>query len=634
MTRDGLKASKSRLYVTSVFIMLATGLSRFLGMIRVVLIAYLFGTSGALDAFWMALIVPTMVAYLLTTGTVNFIPIFSRELVQGGERRAWEFGNPILSFYLVLILVGTVVAFFLSPALVRVISPGFEPEAHRLATQLTYIMMGMALFVALAELATTVLHSYQLFTFPALGGIVNNVFLLISVALLYSRWGIFALATGLVAGAMGQVLIQLPGLLKVVRPYRWQWNLRHPALKRWWHLTYPLYIGKAGAYLNNCIDKIFASTLPQGSVSALSYGFILAELPATTLSLPLLKALFPLMSRQFGQKDPTSGKQTLSESLAAITFVIAPVAVLLLVLGRPLIQILLERGIFGSESTDLTTTATFFYAIGLPAFALNDAFVGAFNATHNNLLPMKIGLIRMGINILLNALFIRILGIGGLALATSLSAYFKLGLLIYFFQRQYGALPWLGPALGGGRPRSGKPASGKPASGKPPSGRPASGRPTMFLGGSLQKIAAAAGFMALILLVVWRAVQSPFEVSNFWGRLLILAGLTILGLGSYLLACSGLKIQEWQILRNWLTKRLSFAQLGRPLSMAAQALVGHALAGRAMAGPPAQRAGDPAAGGGRPWPGRRAGPERASPDRASPQRGGPGRAGGRRKTSG
>ena len=508
MTVNSEMMPKKKLAKASLFMMAMTLLSRVLGLVKNMAIAYLFGTTATVDAFWLALTVPAIFAYLFTTGADNYIPIYSKNLVQDGEKKAWEAGNIILTLYLGLIVMGLIVGILSAPLLVEVLAPGFQASVRHLTVLLIWVMMGMSFFLGLSSLGKVVLYNEEKFYAPVLGGVFNNLVILTVMILFYKRWGIFAAAAGISLGASCQVLVQLPQLWKLRRRFALRFKLKHKAVKDWFKLTFPLYLGRAGSELNSAVDKIFASFLPVGAISALSYGFLIVEMPITVFSLSLLNALFPRLSREASREDSDGSREIMQKSLRIITIFLLPAMLAMVLLRKSIVKIIFEHGAFSSKSSEMTALAILFYGMGLLAFGLNDVLLFGFNAHHNNMDSMKIGWVRVLVNIVLNAALVTTLGLAGLALATTLSGYIKLGLLLVVYQHKYGRIfnndwwPWFG------------------------------------------KIVLATLFMSATILFYQIALHSLLDAGSFWLQMGYLSGGLTLAAIVFFMAAIGFQIEE------------------------------------------------------------------------------------------
>ena len=504
---------KGLVYRASFLLMLATISSRILGLAKNVLLASYFGTQMVMDAFWIAFVVPMLFLKLFTSGMGNYVPVFTHELVREDEKRAWEFGNHILGFHFVLVLLSVALGTLAAPVLVRWIAPGAMPQVLGLAAHLSRILMAIVLFLGLAEVLAPVFYSDERFLLPSLGGVLNNLAILAFLVWGHSRLSIFALAWGLVAGSVLQLLILFPGLRIYFRNLRPKFNFRHPAVRQIVGLSIPAYFSQAGIYLNNFADKFFASMLPVGAISALSYAFMVVEIPSSVITFSLDRAIMPGLSAHFGKKDAHKALYATAEWLGFLMVILVPLTLIFLILGRPIVQVIFEHGSFTAASTDRTLHALLFYSIGIPATAITGLIGTAFIADKDPKTPVTLGLIRVAVNIGLNALLIGPLGIAGLALATSLSGYFKLLLTKLIIDRKYRQADW-----------------------------------TPFTE-SMKKVAAAGSLFAGALYATWRSLAGAFDVAGLPGKLLILS-LTV-GVATLLYIGGLLLLQQKDLSNAW-----------------------------------------------------------------------------------
>ncbi len=503
----------------SLLIMLATGLSRVLGLVKNVLLASYFGTEMVMDAYWIAFIVPMLFFQFFTSGMNNYVPLFTHEYVRHGKEKAWEFGNLVIGFHFVLILLGVAIGVLASPLIVRIIVPGAGVELKALASHLTRILMAITFFMGFTEVLANVFYAEEKFTLPTLGGVVNNIIILVVLMAKHQSWGIYALVIGVVAGSLAQLLLLMPGLWQMRAHLRLRFSLKHQAVRQLIRLSVPTYFSQAGNYLSNFTDKFFASMLPVGAISALSYAFMVVEIPSSVITLSLLRAVFPSMSARFGDQDHSSGVRLVVEWLNLLMLVLIPFTLIFIILGKPILQIIFERGSFDVASTHLTWQAFVFYSLGIPATAISGFWGMAFFADKETRVPVILGLLRVAFNIVLNALLVGSMGVAGLALSTSLSNYFKLLLTKIMFERRFHTIDW---------------------------------RP---LRESLGKIILASVLFVISLLILWHSLQPVYNQSSFGLRLLLLSAIVVLAIIIYLLTLYSCRQKDvrlaWQMVLHW-----------------------------------------------------------------------------------
>jgi putative peptidoglycan lipid II flippase len=397
------------------------------GFLKSVLAAYYFGTSGAMDAYLVALLVPDMAMQLARTGAFNFIPLFAAEQ-QRSEEEAWRVASKLLSYWL-LVLLGTLcLAYLLSPGVMSILAPGFTPPRHAQALQLTHLLLLMAASLGTGRILCVVLHAERRFVMAGLSEVVfqigSTTFLVV-----FHGLGIEALAWAQVLGGFLQFLVAALALLQRRHRLPASLDLGSPAVRKLIRLNLPVYLGDSGDKINLMVTRSVGSFLPGGAVSALQYAYTPVEAAQRVLVGPLTIALFPFLSRRFAESDLRSARASLDRALVVAAVAFLPLAAAIWLLADPLVVVLFERGSFDVSSTALTASALRIFAPSVFALALNELIGSSYHARQDTMTPMRAGLGRLACNSLLCVVLTPALGHRGIALATTLSFYFKLLLL-------------------------------------------------------------------------------------------------------------------------------------------------------------------------------------------------------------
>ncbi len=423
----------------------ATFISRILGLARDMIIANLFGTKMAADAFFIAFRIPNLLRRLLGEGalTAAVVPVFTEYLTKKKDE-AWKLANILLNTFLLVLLVTVILGIIFSPAVVHVISFGFHASAEKfnLTVKLTRLMFPYLLFVGMAALTMGMLNSVRVFFIPAVGPALLNISIILSALLMSPRLEepVFALAAGVVVGGVLQFLIQVPVLIKKGLKYKATLNFHHPGLIKIGKLMIPALAGLAVLEINIFVDTLLASLLPEGSVSYLFFGNRLVQFPQGIFAVALGVAILPTLSGQAAQNQIEDLRDTISFGIRLVLFITIPATVGLIVLREPIINLLFERGKFTHQSTIATAHALFYYAIGLCAYSGVKVIVPAFYSLKDTATPAKIAIYAMITNIILNLLLMGPLQHGGLALATSLSSLLNVILLIIILRKKIGGI--------------------------------------------------------------------------------------------------------------------------------------------------------------------------------------------------
>jgi len=425
---------------------LGTLLSRILGYLRDMVIAHFFGTGMAADAFFVAFRIPNLWRRLVGEGslTISFIPVYTEYLTQRSEEESREVTHIAFTIAGVLLLILTVLGILFSPLLIQIIAPGFAriPEKYQLTVVLNQIIFPYLFFVGLFALSMGILNSLRHFFAPSIAPIFLNISMIVSVFLFYHvlQKPVMALALGVLAGGVFQFLFQIPFLLKKGISFRFNFNFRHPAIKRIGYLMIPGLIGTAVYQINVFIDTIFASFLPGGSVSYLYFADRLMEFPLGIFAIAIGMAALPSLSSLVSQGKIEELKETLSFTFRLVSFISIPAMVGLIALKTPIINLLFQRGQFDYSATVMTAKALLFYAVGIWSIAGSRTIVPAFYSQQDTWTPLKIALICLGANVVFNSILIYPMKHAGLALATSLSSTLNLILLFRNIESKLGEI--------------------------------------------------------------------------------------------------------------------------------------------------------------------------------------------------
>jgi len=410
---------------------------RSLGLLKNILAAAYFGTSGEMDAYLVALILPEMAMQVAHTGAFNFIPIFAAER-ERSEEAAWRAANRMLAYWMLVLGAALLLVLLLGPSLTVILSPGLSGARRAQTLGLTRLLLPMAVAVGLARLFTVVLHANRHFAAAATS---EGVFQVVSIGYLvaFHSLGIEALAGAQVCGGFAQLAVVAVGLLRHRRRVQATLDLRSAPVRRTLGLTFPVYLGALGEKINVAVLRAFATLLPPGSVSALQYAHSLAEALPLVVSGALTTSAFPFLSGEFARRDNREFQVRLKRGMVALALVFMPLSAGIWLLARVVVWTVFERGHFDAASTDITVAALQIFAPGAFALALNAVLGATFHARSDTVTPTTAGFVRVGVNLALCSALVPLLDYRGVALATTLALYAKLAVLLFCLRRVLGA---------------------------------------------------------------------------------------------------------------------------------------------------------------------------------------------------
>lgn len=423
-----------------------TLVSRVLGYIRDLLIARFLGAGLVSDAFFVSFKLPNLFRRLFAEGSVNsaFIPVVSGIKTRFGKKKSDEFLSTIFSLLLSFLFILLVIFEIFMPFIINSIAPGFNnnPEKFLLAVELSRLTLPFVLFVCITSLIGGYLNTLGKFAAMAFTPVILNltmistliIFLNIDDQLLLTKYLSFSIS---LAG-----VIQLTWILFNLKKNKSTLGFEIPKLKmfikpssnvkRFFVLLLPAIIGNGAYQLNLLIDMILASTLPDGSISYLYYSDRVNQLPLGVLGIAISTALLPILSKEVKQGKIKQATKSITKAIKFGIFFSVPSLFGILLLSEEIISFLFYRGAFGVDDVILTAKALVALGFGLPAFIMIKILVVPFFANENTKTPIKISLFCIAINLILNLILIGHFLHVGLAIATSVSAWINMTILIYF----------------------------------------------------------------------------------------------------------------------------------------------------------------------------------------------------------
>jgi putative peptidoglycan lipid II flippase len=416
-------------------------ISRILGLVREIVLARQFGTSEAFSAYVSAFRIPDLLFLVVMAGAFGsaFIPVFSGFLGDGEDEAAWKLASVVLNISGVLVILMAAVTWVFAPELVRyIVAPDASSTAQQITVDCMRILLLSPVFLGFGIAAKGILEGQDLFTLPAFAPIIYNAATILGAVVLGPRVGVYGVAIGVVAGAIGFLLLQIPGLMRSGMRYSISFDPRTPGVTEVGRLLAPRLIGQAAFQLNFIAVTNLAWRTGEQSVSALNYAWQLLMLPHGVLALSVSTVILPTLSRLWQGGDTAAFRATLGNALRPLLFLSLPAAVVLFAFRLPIVQTLFQTGAFSAESTSLVAAPLTFLAAGLVSYALVEALTRAFYAMHDTRTPVIAGIGIVALNIVIGVALLDRMGYLALALALSLSTTVEAVILIVVLGRRIG----------------------------------------------------------------------------------------------------------------------------------------------------------------------------------------------------
>lgn len=421
----------------TVVILLLNLLSRFLGFVRDAVITWQFGASGMTDAYLVAYTIPYALEAVLGMSFVTVIvPVLTRYLVQGAQEEGSLVASSIVSGTGLFLAFITAVGLAIAPALVKLLAPGFTSEELALTVRLTRIMFPSIIFMGMGLMFSGILNTHKRFALPAFAPALANLVIILAVLLFGARYRIEGLAAGTLAGFIGFLLIQLPGMRNLDLRLTWRLDFRHPRVKQAIKAIIPVTFATGVNQVNLAVNRFFASGLSPGSITALDLANRVMNLPLGVFAAAVATAAFPTMAEKAARKDLAGFAGDFMGSLRLVSLTMLPATVGLMVLREPVIRLLFERGAFQAEATGMTAGALLYFALGLLFLGGIYLLTRAYYSLGDLKTPALVGGVAVACNGIFSILLLPLLGHQGLALANTLAAMVNAGLLFYLLGRR------------------------------------------------------------------------------------------------------------------------------------------------------------------------------------------------------
>jgi putative peptidoglycan lipid II flippase len=424
-----------------------TLLSRILGLARDIVFARFFGAGIVMDAFFVAFKIPNIFRRFFAEGAFSqaFVPVFAEYDEKHSRAEVKELVDRVTGTLGFILLVMTVVGVIAAPALISVFGMGWlwspvpeNADKFALAVDMLRLTFPYLFFVSLVALGGGILNTYHRFAAPAFAPVLLNVILISFAAFVapyYSRPGI-ALAAGVFVAGLVQLLFLLPFLGQMKFLPRPRWGGAHPGVRKIGRLMVPAIFGSSVAQINILFDTLIASFLVTGSISWLYYSDRLMEFPLGVFGVALATVILPNLSRQHAAESPQAFSSMLDWAMRLTVLIALPATIGLFMLAGPLLTTIFYGGQFDAEDVGMAVPSLMAYSVGLTGFIFVKVLAPGFFARQDTRTPVRIGIIALVVNMVLNILIVVpwvrsgwAAPHAGLAIATSCSAFLNAGLL-------------------------------------------------------------------------------------------------------------------------------------------------------------------------------------------------------------
>jgi putative peptidoglycan lipid II flippase len=433
--------------VNTAIFSVATGLSRIAGLVREVVAARYFGTTGPASAFTLAFQVPNLVRSLFADAALSaaFVPVFTELLEHKRRQEALQLAGALFGLILAVLGVITVVFIALAGVIMPIFTgPEFSAALDDLTVGLSRVLFPIVILLGLNGLLVGVLNAHDHFAIPAISPLVWNLVIIAALVVLTPLFEgpdqLYAYAIGVLAGTACQFAMAFPVLHHLHIPIRISFKWRDPRIKRILVLMLPVTIGLGLINFNLLINSILGSRVSEQAPAAIDKAFRIYMLPQGMFSVAVATVLFPTLSRLVARQDFDGLRRTQANGIRQIALLLIPAAAITIVIPEPITRLVYQRGEFDAESTRQVSEALFWFSFSLPFSGFNLLLTRTFFSLQKPWTPTALAGVTLAINAGVSAALYKPFGIGGVVLGTVVATAAMTVGQAYYLRRRIGGL--------------------------------------------------------------------------------------------------------------------------------------------------------------------------------------------------
>lgn len=414
-----------------------TILSKLLGLLREIGIGSIFGVGMETDAFYLTLVIPSLLFVSIGVAIQNlFIIEFTKIKEKGNNLNEQSVVSSNMSNIMLLVSIFIfIISFTFAPTIIKVIAPGFkDPEKFDLSVKLLRILLPTILLIPVYQIKASILKVYDSFVTVSVIDLFFNIFQIVYLLLFSDKLGIIGLAYSVTLSYLFQLIIINIITYQIGIRFKPILNFKEKSFIVILRLFVPTFISFGVIQINSTVDKILASDLGDGAITALNYGFILRTVAFSIIVTTILTVVFPLLLKVKDNKAKYNN--IINSSFKFILAVTLPITILMIVFKTEIVSILFERGAFTSENTILTANVLFYYLIGMVFFSLKELFVYVSYTNEDSKTPLIVTTISALLNIGLSIIFKIYFGVYGIALGMSVAEIISFVIMIVLVRKK------------------------------------------------------------------------------------------------------------------------------------------------------------------------------------------------------
>lgn len=430
----------NKLLKTSMWVTIIMMVSYVLSFAKESVVAYYFGVGEATDAYTIAIQIPVLLFSCISVAIQSVVvPLYSDLYYQKGKQNTSNFIHKLITILLIISVSVVFLGEIFSSGIIYIFAPGFNDSTHKLATLLLRIVWPSIIFSILSQVYTAILNVHKKFIGPAFAVYFLNGFLIACIVLLYTKMGIIGACIGQIVGGFANYFY-LKLLIGKIYSYHVDVDLKDETIHKSLKMTVPILWSISVAEVNAMVNRAVASFLFVGSVASLSYASKVNGIFSTFFLSAITSIIYPLYAESASKNDMEQLNSRVNLTLSVILYLMLPLVAFVIVYNEDIIRIAFARGAFDDSAVEMTSVLLCCYAIGLPFIAFRTNITKIFYSLKDTRTPAINATLGIILNLILNISLPFVIGLKGLALATSITACFISMRLLYQLIRKHKAL--------------------------------------------------------------------------------------------------------------------------------------------------------------------------------------------------
>lgn len=424
----------------AILLMIISALSKVMGFLREMVFSYFYGTSAVKDAYVIATSVPGLiVSFVGTAITIGFIPVYARIVSEKSEKEANLYASKILNMLFVIITIAIVIIQIYPVGFVKLFASGFSGETLAMTVSFLRLVIFTVYFTVFFSIFQGFLNSHDVFIPSVVAPFMMNTVVIV-FTIIAGLYNTMLLPFGFFLGYLAQLLFLGPVLRKYKFKYTPDFQFKDRNVQLFVQLAAPMMLAIVASNIGTIIDKNIASNIAVGGISSLEYADRLVNMVQMVLITSIATSIYPTLSKMGVQKEYGKLKELASNNLTVIIGLILPAVVGLMMLNESIVTFVYGRGEFGQDSINMTSGALFFYAPLLIGLGITDIFNRVFYSLEDTRTPVLLSITAIGVDIVLNIVLSRFMGLNGLALSTSIGRAVNAVLLYALLRKKIGGI--------------------------------------------------------------------------------------------------------------------------------------------------------------------------------------------------